>query len=225
MSKSTKTQPSVCLAARTVGVLKPTFDPSQNNFKTPEITVYGTGFWIKDKNVFITCAHVVQHILGAPIELAGMLVVGGNGVEYKKAVITSIDFMHDIAVLNIQADQNYIAQQFSQGLEINDEEIEVGEEVAYAGFPLGNQLLNQKHSPTYAEGVIGQEIISVNGPKWVQISGPVVGGYSGGPIVLKENGKVVGMVSNSPSKEAGDAGIFKSVHWKHLKSTSELIES
>lgn len=225
MTKTTKKQPNVCISARTVGVLKPVFDPTQNGFKQPEIIVYGTGFWVKDKRVFVTCAHVVQHILGAPIELAGMLVVGGNGVPYKKATINSIDFAHDIAVLNIDADEEYLKTQSSQGLEINDEEIEVGEEVSYAGFPLGNQLLNQKHSPTYAEGVIGQEIIDANGPKWVQISGPVVGGYSGGPVVLKESQKVIGMVSNSPSKEAGDAGIFKSVHWKHLKSISELIES
>lgn len=225
MSKETKKQPNVCLSARTVGVLKPTFDPSQAGFKAPEITVYGTGFWIKERRVFITCAHVVQHILGAPIELAGMLVVGGNGVDYKKATISSIDFIHDIAVLNIEADEAYLKSQYEQGLEINNEDIEVGEQVAYAGFPLGNQLLNQKHSPTYAEGVVGQEIISVDGPKWIQISGPVVGGYSGGPIILKENEKVIGMVSNSPSKEAGDAGIFKSVHWKHLVSTVELIES
>lgn len=225
MSKITQKQPNVCLSARTVGVLKPSFDPAQGRFKAPEIIVYGTGFWIKDKKIFITCAHVVQHILGAPIELAGMLVVGGNGVEYKKARIATIDFAHDIAILNIEADEGHINTESVAGLEINDEEIEVGEKVAYAGFPLGNQLLNQKHSPTYAEGVIGQEIISVNGPKWIQISGPVVGGYSGGPIVLKESGKVIGMVSNSPSKEAGDAGIFKSVHGKHLKSTVDLIES
>jgi S1-C subfamily serine protease len=194
-------------------------------FKPPEIIVYGTGFWIKDKKVFVTCAHVVQHILGAPIELAGMLVVGGNGVDYKKATITSIDFIHDIAVLNIEADENYILNQSLNGLEISNEEIEVGEAVAYAGFPLGNQLLNQKHSPTYAEGVIGQEILGTNGPKWIQISGPVVGGYSGGPIILKESKKVIGMVSNSPSKEAGDASIFRSVHWRHLKSISDLVES
>ncbi len=225
MSKTTQKQPNVCLSARTVGVLKPIFDPAQRGFKAPEIIVYGTGFWVKDKKVFVTCAHVVQHILGAPIELAGMLVVGGNGVEYKKAIVATIDFAHDIAVLSIEADDNYINTQSASGLDINEEEIEVGEAVGYAGFPLGNQLLNQKHSPTYAEGVIGQEIISVNGPKWIQISGPVVGGYSGGPIVLKENGKVIGMVSNSPSKEAGDASIFKSVHGKHIKSTVDLIES
>ena len=225
MTTATQKQPEVCLSARTVGVLKPTFDPAQRGFKAPEIIVYGTGFWIKNQKVFITCAHVVQPILGMPIEVAGMLVVGGNGVEYKKATITSIDFIHDIAVLNIEADGNYIAQQSMQGLEINSEEIEVGEKVGYAGFPLGNQLLNQKHSPTYAEGVIGQEVIGATGPKWIQISGPVVGGYSGGPITLKENGKVIGMVSNSPSKEAGNASIFKSVHWKHLKSTVDLIES
>lgn len=225
MTKATKKQPNVCMSARTVGVLKPTFDPAQKGFKAPEIIVYGTGFWIKGKNVFVTCAHVVQHVLGAPIELTGMLVVGGNGVDYKKAIVAFIDFAHDIAILNIEADHAFITNESNNGLEINTDEIEVGESVAYAGFPLGNQLLNQKHSPTYAEGVIGQEIIGTNGPKWVQISGPVVGGYSGGPIILKESEKVIGMVSNSPSKEAGDAGIFKAVHWRHLKSAGDLMES
>ena len=225
MPKTTKKQPPVCLAARTVGVLKPSFDPDLRGFKAPELTVYGTGFWIKNKAVFVTCAHVIQPILGMPIELAGMLVVGGNGIGYKKATISTIDFTHDIAVLDVEADADHIASESSQGLEINEEEIEVSEDVAYAGFPLGNQLLNQKHSPSYAEGVIGQEILGTDGPKWVQISGPVVGGYSGAPVVLKENNKVVGMVANSPSKEAGDASIFRAVHWKHLKSTSDLIES
>lgn len=154
-----------------------------------------------------------------------MLVVGGNGVEYKKATISEVDFVHDLAVLQIEADNAYLESQVASGLEINEEELEVGEAVSYAGFPLGNQLLNQRHSPTYAEGVIGQEILSENGPKWVQISGPVVGGYSGGPIILKESGKVVGVVSNSPSKEAGDAGIFKAVHWKHLKGVADLMNS
>lgn len=225
MEKISKKQPVVCSAARTVGIIKPVFDPHERGFKPPQLDVRGTGFWIKNSGVFITCAHVIEDLLGAPIELVGMLVVGGNGVEYKKAVVSFIDQTHDLAVLSVDADPEYIKAQDTQGLEINEDDLEVGESVGYAGFPLGNQLLNPKHSPTYTEGVIGQEMISSNGPKWVQISGPVIGGYSGGPIVLKETGKVIAIVSNSPSKEAGGASIFKGVHWRHIKKLVELVNS
>ncbi len=225
MAKNSKKQPNVCIAARTVGVSKPIFDPNRRDFSPPQLTVLGTGFWIKNKNVFVTCAHVVQGILGGQIEISGMLVVGGNGNEYKKAVVFCIDFQHDLAVLAIEADLEFITSQNKNGLDLNEEKIEVGEKVGYAGFPFGMSLLNEKHSPTYAEGVVGQEMIDHQGPKFVQISGPVIGGYSGSPVVLKESGKVIGMVSNSPSIEAGNANIFKAVHWIHIKELVRLIES
>ena len=225
MTKHTVKQPHVTTAARTVGVIKPFFDPSIKGFRPPKLSISGTGFWIKDKNIFITCAHVIQHLLGQPMEVTGMLVVGGNGQEYKKATINSLDLSHDIAVLQVDADSDYILSQNHTGLELNSEQLQVSEEVAYAGFPFGDKLLNPRHSPTYAEGVIGQEIIDGVTQKWVQISGPVVGGYSGSPIVLKESGKLIGMVSNSPSDEAGSANIFRAVHWKHIKATVDLFGS
>lgn len=54
MSKSTQQQPAVCKSARTVGILKPVFNPHQGGFLPPELRVYGTGFWLKNDRVFIT---------------------------------------------------------------------------------------------------------------------------------------------------------------------------
>ena len=221
-----RTSASVCKAVRAVGIVKPKFNPQQKGFLPPSLEVKGSGFWLKQEHIFITCAHVILELLGAPIELTGMLVVGGNGAEYKKATITSIDYGHDLAVLEIDADSAFIEAQSQTGLDIVDRNIEVGERVSYAGFPFGNQLLNERHSPTYAEGVVGSEIIESQGLKKIQVSGPIVGGYSGAPIVLQEDpSKVIAIVSHSPSKEAGDASIFMGIHWKHIRGISLLTNS
>lgn len=216
----------VCNAVRAVGIIKPQFDPQRRNFMPPQLRVDGTGFWLKKQEAFITCAHVIQNILGAPIEVAGMLVVGGNGVEYRKATISIIDFVHDLAVLHIEADRSYLDTQVATGLEIADRKLNIADQVSYAGFPFGNELLNSKHSPTYSEGVVGSEILEDTLPKTIQISGSVAGGYSGGPIVLKdEPSKVIAVIANSPSKAVGDASIFRGIHWKHLKKLFDLINS
>ncbi|MBN1663114.1 MAG: trypsin-like peptidase domain-containing protein [Deltaproteobacteria bacterium] len=219
-------RPYVCDAVRTVGIVKPQFDPAIKGFHPPQLRVDGTGFWLKNYELFITCSHVVQNILGVSIDIAGMLVVGGNGVEYRKASIAAIDFLHDLAVLNIEADNEFIKQQVNTGLEITDREISISENIAYAGFPLGNELLNSRHSPTYSEGIIGSEILEDTIPKMIQISGPVTGGYSGGPIVsMDEPWRILAVVANSPSQQAGNASIFRGIHWKHLKALCELMRS
>ena len=217
-------------SVRTVGVVKPRFDPLKKAFEPPRLEIFGTGFWLKD-GVFITCEHVVQKIQNMPIDLAGMLVVGGNRKPYRKASISVVDSVHDLAVLIIEPeneeDQDVLNQEIEKGLELNANSISVGEKIAYAGYPMGNLLLNEVHSPTYAEGVIGSEIIEGGlGPKTIQISGPVIGGYSGAPIVRKDNPmKVVSVVSHSPSQEAGQASIFRGVHWKHIDALVKLMSS
>ena len=220
------TNPFVCNAVRAVGVIKPQFDPGRRIFLPPQLRINGTWFWLKKYEAFATCAHVIQNILGTPIEVAGMLVVGGNGFEYRKATISIIDFLHDLAILRLEADKEYLDAQIATALEITDRKINIAEQVAYAGFPLGNELLNSKHSPTYCEGIVGSEILEDTVPKTIQISGSVAGGYSGAPIVLKsEPHKVIAVLANSPSKAAGDASIFRGIHWKHLKELFELINS
>lgn len=213
-------------SVRVVGVVKPQFNPQNKGFDAAQLKVLGTGFWLKEKRAFVTCAHVVQDILGTPIELAGMLVVGGNNSEYRKTTISILDFVHDLAILGVDADEEYLAEQIETGLEIMDRGINIAERVSYAGFPFGNELLNSKHTPTYSEGVIGTDILEDTTPKFIQISGSVAGGYSGAPIVLKDDPtKVIAVLANSPSTEAGNANIFRGIHWKHLKELFDLIKS
>ncbi len=225
-----KNNSNLLQAVRTVGIIKPNLNPQTRVFDQPRLEVYGTGFWLT-QGVFITCAHVIQKIVNQPIEIAGMLVVGGNQKLYRKAYIGTIDYDRDLACLGIESnneqDKIEIQDEIQNGLELYNHTLKVGDKIAYAGFPLGNQLLNEKHSPSYAEGVIGSEVLEEkNGPKNIQISGPIIGGYSGSPIVLKSDyKKVIGIVSNSPSIEAGQASIFRGIHWKHIKALEQLAKS
>lgn len=224
--------PSVCRAVRTVGSMKPKFDADRQGFLPPTLDVVGSGFWLTPYNVFVTCAHVVERF-NAPIEIVGMLVIGGNEHEYVKATISIIDQAHDLAILrpDLKPDslQAFIKKEAETGLGITSFNPPVATRVYYAGFPFGNMLLDQKHSPTYSEGVIGSGIFEQEGePKYIRISGPISGGFSGAPVVIgsdTDHSQLVGVVSHSKSKEIGDAGIFNAIHWKHVQSLACLATS
>jgi len=199
-----------------VGTFKPKFNPQAGKVFSDELNILGTAFWVSDKNVLVTCAHVVTDVLQSPVELAGLLVIGYKGNFYRAAV-SIIDHQHDLAVLSVIDP----IQKTNVGLEITKSYPKVSTKVSWAGYPLGNLLLNQIHEPTYNEGVIGIEKRDEGNRKVILISGTVVGGYSGSPVVLAENGKVVGVVSNGPQ----NAGIFMAVSYEHLETLCNLASS
>lgn len=220
------TRPFVCRAVRCVGTIKPQFDAKNKSFRAPTLSVSGTGFWLKDSKAFVTCAHVVEGMLRGTIDQTGMLVVGGNGCDYQKATVAILDYAHDLAVLSLDVNKDYIELQCQSGLSLVDKQFNVGDKVAYAGFPFGNELLNSKHSPTYSEGIVGTEVLEDTIPKTIQISGAVAGGYSGSPITLRDDpGKVIAVLANSPSVQAGQASIFQGISWKHVKEICDLAMS
>ncbi|MDE2439337.1 MAG: trypsin-like peptidase domain-containing protein [Patescibacteria group bacterium] len=223
--------PEVYKAVRAVGTFRPKFNPDGGGrIFADELNVIGTAFWLKNEKVLITCAHVVQNLLG-PLEIAGLLVVGNSG-NYRRATISQIDLAHDLAVLTLVNNTGQpiageeLDKEAEQGLEIIDTYPSVSTPIAYAGFPRGNQLLNQLHSPTYSEGVIGVEKKDGSLRKEIQISGPVTGGFSGSPVVLKEDStKVVGIVSNGPTSNNQDGNIFNAVSFEHIKAIACLARS
>ncbi len=221
-------------AVRAFGIIKPRFDPQQQGFIPPQLEIRGTAFLLKDFNIIVTCAHVVQHLINLPVELAGMLVVGKEA-NYQPVSIDNIDFVHDLAVLrfrkNAQMPQemfdNMIKTEFDNGLLLSDNDPVVSNNVMYAGYPLGNVLLNAKHDPSYSEGIVSMcNRENEFGRKEFQISGSIAGGFSGAPVTLKnEPKKVIGVVSNSPSKEASDVGIFMAISYIHIKALADLSNS
>lgn len=192
-----------------IGTFKPKFNPQAGKVFSDELNILGTAFWISDKNVLVTCAHVVAEVLQSPFELAGLLVIGYKGNFYRTAV-SVIDHQHDLAVLSVLDP----IEKINCGLEVTKSYPKVSTKVSWAGYPLGNLLLNQVHEPTYNEGVVGMEKRDEGNRKVIQISGTVVGGYSGSPVVTSKDGRVVGVVSNGPQ----NAGIFMAVSYEHLEA-------
>jgi hypothetical protein len=222
---SSEGEPAVYKAARAIGVLKPTFKPKPGAAFAEKLDVMGTGFWLRDHGVLVTCAHVVKNLVTAPIEVAGLLVVG-NRSNYARATIAAVDFEHDLAVLripNIPGEE--LQRELATGLAVASTYPSVGAPVAYAGFPLGSQLLSSSHAPTYAQGFVGAHRSDVT-RKQIQITGPVVGGFSGCPVVsLEHPDHAVGVLSSSPSPEAGNASIFLAISWEHVGALARLAAS
>jgi hypothetical protein len=215
-------------AVRCVGVLKPVFDSSVNAFRPPELTVEGTGFWVKEPyGCFVTCAHVIRAYLGKSIEESGMLVVGGNGHAFERARINIVDYQHDLALLNISYNKKEdIKQDVDSGLIFADEDPQIGKGIAYAGFPFGEDLLDANQTPTYSEGVVGKEVLHTLNRTEIQFTGPVVGGYSGSPVVLRESSeRLLGVLSNGPLDRGNTGNIFRGIHWKHVLELCKLARS
>ncbi len=218
-------EPLVYKAVRAVGILQPKFQPSRGKAFIENLNVIATAFWLKDYKILITCAHVVQNLIGAPIEITGLLVVGNRG-NYNRAVVRAIDMEHDLAALRLaDVPPEFIERESLDGLEIIEQYPVVGTVIGYSGFPLGNQILNSTHAPTYAEGVVGAQMRHRGVRKDIQITGVVTSGFSGSPVVLQGTNKLVGVLSDSPSKEAGGANIFMAVSWEHVKALAELSKS
>lgn len=218
-------QPQVYKAVRAVGVVRPTYLPQNKSFGN-NLQVIGTTFWLKDYKVLVTCAHVVQGLLAGPLEQTGLLVVGNLG-KYARAVISSLDLAHDLAVLQIiEENQQFINTEASLGLEIVSDYPQVGKAVGYAGFPMGSQLLNSIHSPTYAEGVVAVQLRESLLRKEIQVTGAVAGGYSGAPVVLKDDAsKLIGVLSSGPNAPGTQGNIFMAISWEHVKALAELAKS
>jgi S1-C subfamily serine protease len=219
--------PLIYSAVRAVGVLKPRFQdqPAGGKVFADSLDVLGTAFWLKNEKALITCAHIVRGLAEAPLELAGLLVVG-HQENYVRATISAVDYAHDLAVLRLAATPDIIDAEAASGLRLADCYPEVGARVGYAGFPLGRQLLDASQDPTYAMGVIGTQKRLNGERKSIQISGPVVGGYSGSPIVQEASPEeVIGIVSDSPSREAGQASIFMATSWEHIAAIARLAVS
>lgn len=207
-------------SVRSIGTLKPIFDTNTQNFLPPQLNILGTGFWVGD-GVFVTCAHVVQSLLSGPLELVGMLVVGGNKDQYLKATISILDLEHDLAVLQI-ADKNFHLSKKDKCLKINSDKEVVGMDVRFAGYPLGNQLLNEEHTPIFSTGTVAHTSSSINKlRKEIKISGFVEGGFSGSPAVDDKN-NLIGVVANHPQQTKS---IFNIISWEHVAKLIDLENS
>ncbi|WHX26997.1 trypsin-like peptidase domain-containing protein [Virgibacillus halodenitrificans] len=156
----------------------------QNDFNT----ITGSGFLFNDKGDIITNAHVIRD--------ADVLYVRTANAQIYPAAVVGIGEEKDVAVIRVPqlADQNLNVEENST--------VEIGDEVIALGSPHGFQN-------TVTLGIISgtDRNFSVDGFDYenvYQISAQITHGNSGGPLIDRETGKVIGI--NSVGTEDGLIG-------------------
>ena len=134
----------------------------------------GSGFVINMDGYFLTCAHVVED--------GGDIKVCLNEKTYTAKLIRA-DMHNDVALLKLDG-PDFHALALSQSLP------EMGDKVFTMGFP--NPEL-QGASAKYTDGVISSLFGIMDDVRTMQITAPIQGGNSGGPLV-DDAGNVIGIV-------------------------------
>ena len=139
----------------------------------------GSGFIVNDDGFVITNVHVVED--------CSLITVG-------KKIIASIekaDIVNDVAILKINNNGNYTP------LKISENDIELGEEIFVAGFPI-NMILENLN---FTSGLIASEVGLGQNINQFQFTAPIQPGNSGGPIFNAYGGVVGIAVSTASTKK------------------------
>ena len=145
------------------------FDPNIPFFKKSN-KGHGTGFFINNKGLILTCSHVIKDATNVIISIY-------NNENYYKAKILGMCIELDIALLQIDYNsKDYLKFGNSKNLKLGDEVYAVG----YPGTYTKNTQL--KFNKGIISGSLGENIMTDT---------PINSGNSGGPLILKN--KVIGI--------------------------------
>ena len=194
--------------------------------------IMGTGFYLKNKPFIVTCYHVIAKCLD-PVNIKSphsehaikeegqrfiqnLLVGSEKGRD--KALIVAIDSKHDLALLEVQIPENQRKEESICGFELAKDYPKIGERVGYCGYPMADLLCRESIQPTYAEGAAGSFVQKTKTINKIQISGPIIGGFSGSPIFSRYKQKIVyGVAYDSAADNAtGRSEIFFGVGYEHV---------
>ena len=146
---------------------------------------YGTGWWVNGQGYAVTAFHVVDGCLNT----GNITLVRAPWAS--KAELVAYDGEHDIALLRAEKPAPW-----AEGLPLSYE-ASIGDPVYIVGYPVqlyeevDEDLVEMSKQPRVASGTIS----------WLSTIKPIFqfdtatdAGNSGGPVVSKENGGVVGLV-------------------------------
>ena len=138
----------------------------------------GSGFFITQDGYFVTNQHVVQNADALEVK------IGGRSFE---ARVVKADAKNDIAVLKIEGT-------FSPLPLGEDLQTRPGDEVFTIGFPMTDVM---GEAPKTTTGTVSALSGADDDARTFQISVQIQPGNSGGPLVLKSSGNVIGVTSAS----------------------------
>ena len=145
----------------------------------------GTGFFISNDGYLITNHHVVENAKSVAVLLP-------DGREMNASVVRSSSAT-DLALLKCDSDiENYLSIGETIGVGIGEEVYTIGyPSVAYLGS--GAKL---------TDGVVSSMTGLQNDNSFMQVTVPIQPGNSGGPLVLRETGEVIGIITSTAAVES-----------------------
>lgn len=138
-------------------------------------TYTGTGFFVNSAGYLITNAHVVE-------DRAHIAIRDVKGKFYRVSVVAQ-DKENDFALLHVEGS-------FQPLRIVDSDQVQKGQHVLTVGYP---QISIQGNESKVTDGIINSFSGLKNKDNWFQISVPIQGGNSGGPLV-NDNGEVIGVI-------------------------------
>lgn len=171
-----------------------------------QITIIGSGFAISNDGKILSAAHLYNQLKPEHIStLKGMAMIKqeSNGLEhYRWLPLTLIkkDDKVDIALFQIDNFNETIIEKVELG---NSDEVSVGQDLYFIGFPYAAQLINEGFGITLVVNKtivsnIKQDGIDPDHPRnWFIVDAISNPGNSGCPLVDSESNKVIGIMTIS----------------------------
>ncbi len=160
----------------------------------------GTGFLISKKGHIATNFHVIAKLVknGENIQpvYSSNIIVSVNGAgDFKAEILTNKNspdpILHDYAILKINKVDDFPFFELGDSSSIDE-----GEQIYFGGFPLTQNNLTS-HTGLISCIREAPTNFGIKTQKVIDIDATVVGGNSGGPLIIKfeENYRVVGIIS------------------------------
>ena len=146
----------------------------------------GSGFIIDNSGTILTNHHVVN-------SAARIVVWGING----KSSTASLERYHaNLDIATIRVSQSLGVPPIKLG---NSSQVKLGATVLVLGYPSADVLGSE---PTITSGILSS-IRPAENPEWFQIDAAVNPGNSGGPLIRKDTGEVIGIVTSKLQQAEG----------------------
>ena len=167
----------------------------ERRFKKGEWSGNGSGLIISKEGYIVTNHHVIDRSSLLEVEFKN-----DDGVKKYKAEVINSDESTDLAILKI-VDENFKGFEETPNYNFKTELADVGNRVYAYGYPMALSIMGKEIKIT--DGLINSKTGYKGDVKTYQISAPIQGGNSGGPL-FNEDGDFVGVNSSGLTKEVAD---------------------
>jgi serine protease Do len=166
----------------------------------------GTGFVCTPHGHIVTCAHILNltaklNICPAqPIDSFSPITT--TQVQSSSVKVLHLDAENDVALLKPDAS---ISAHLAPNFIGRGEDVRVGEEVGCLGFPFSDRGL---HTLKLSATIVCGKSTTASGSKRLHLDANMHQGNSGGPVILRRTGQVVGIVAGRFSPVGSGGGIM-----------------